>query len=145
MTRYFDEKNQMIRALPKDDFITDVFEIEMKVITDVEYAIGDREFPEDLREKILHIIFSKKIFNSGVSNVIEPKFNQYSIITSSSELIKELHKLWHDVGSSRINTRYGYLSDDPEDFNKRRGIVPGDYIDKEKINKQRELLYKALE
>lgn len=60
-------------------------------------------FPSELRDKIARAIEKSK--SSEALN--------YRMVTRSSELLSNLHSIFHDVASRKIQTPFGVLSDDP--------------------------------
>lgn len=133
MSSYFDDLNRELHELfkrhPKASlndpspvsrlakFFEDYCAIESRVTKTVSLVTGDREFPDDLREKIqgivaVHSVYPTKLFN--------PKAAAFLLDTKSSEVFSRLHSAFHEVASRRVPTRFGLLSDDPEGILKRR-------------------------
>lgn len=60
MTSYFDDAARAVRAIDKtlgdEAYLAAVADIEKEVIRDVILCTGDREFPSELREKLMTVI-----------------------------------------------------------------------------------------
>lgn len=116
MTSYFDDLRTEVRnvsTISKDDaeFLLSLEEIEQNVIRDVSYITGDREFPEDLREKIQGLI---AVHKTEVTTGQPPtRAREMNLRMRRSQLLQELHSAFHEVGYRRIKTRFGILSDNP--------------------------------
>jgi len=125
MSSYFDDKTYRVSRASDEagkcgaDFIAAVVIIEQEVIRDVTLVAGDREFPDDLREKAMSIIAN---WHVGKQNGLEPvqKAVEYATFMQMSELVEKMHTLFHEVASRRIMTRFGRLSDNPPDILARR-------------------------
>ncbi len=130
MTSYFDALRVEVRKTSEvtndEDFLSAVEEIEAGVIADVNLITGDREFPDDLREKIQRLI---AFHQTKVMRDLPPtRARELNLRMRRSQLIQELHSAFHEVGSRRIKTRFGILSDHPrsnlsmrESYEKERG------------------------
>ena len=116
MTSYFDERARALDGAT----ITEAVEVEKEVIATVNLVTGDREFPEDLRERIqgLIAVFRCRKSTSASSPWSRGRFDFEA--TSESSLLRELHSAFHDVANRRIETRFGILSSSPEDILVRR-------------------------
>lgn len=116
MTSYFDDLRTEVRkasTAAKDDeeFLLDIEAMERGVIQDVNYITGDREFPEDLREKIQGLI---AVHRTQVMRDEPPtRARELNLRMRRSQLLQELHTAFHEVGYRRIKTRFGVLSDNP--------------------------------
>lgn len=108
MTAFFD-------ALQRNsgDTLETVIETERKLKKLASLVIGDREFPDYLRQECLTTIAQNEIKNETF-DFINEKNHQMYLILSHSRLVVALHSFWHKVGSSNIVTRYGKLTDDPK-------------------------------
>ena len=124
MTGYFDDLRTEVRKLSefyKDDdaFLDALGIVENRVIAQVNLVTGDREFPDDLREKIQGIIATKRV----VTGEGEPSISQVReecAIMRSSDLLEDLHSAFHVVARRRHQTRFGLLSDSPSGNSLRR-------------------------
>ncbi len=124
MSSYFDAKTSAAmdasaKATSEEDFIQQVAEIERGLIADVTLAVGDREFPSDLREKAMGLIAR---WHVGTHAGLEPSEEalRYVKAVRMSELVEEMHSLFHEVARRRVSTRFGLLSDHPRDIVNRR-------------------------
>lgn len=112
MTAYFDEAREEI-----GNSLEQAIAVEARLIQDVNLVTGDREFPDDLREKIQTIIATCRIDGpSGRNETIASIFRR----TRHSMLLTELHNAFHYVAQRRIKTRFGTLSDSPRQILKGR-------------------------
>lgn len=104
---------------PGDNFINAVAEIETELIRDVTLAVGDREFPADLREKAMSLIAQ---WHVGTHAGLAPmqKAVEFTKAMLMSELVDRMHSLFHEIASRRTRTRFGLLSDHPRDIVDRR-------------------------
>lgn len=120
MTAYFDEIRREIRDLPSDlsraSWLEAVAFIEERVIRDVTLVTGDREFPDDLRERILGAIATQTVSrHAGLDPV--PRAVDMTYTLRESWLCETLHSLFHVLAGRRIRTRFGLMQDSP------RGIL----------------------
>lgn len=117
MTSYFDDKVRDIHTYAEEacgDFgkvRDEVAAIELETIKEVVLVTGDREFPDDLREKIMGIIATQAV----CEYILPPtrKALEYLKATHESVLLESLHSAFHELGRRRIQTRFGLLSDHP--------------------------------
>ncbi len=116
MTSYFDDLRREVVEASKtaeddDEFLSTIERIEARVISDINLVTGDREFPDDLRERIQSLIAR------GQTKVIEglppTHHRDENVLMRCSFLLEELHTAFHVVGGRRIQTRFGVLSDHP--------------------------------
>jgi hypothetical protein len=125
MSSYFDDKSKRVSEAAEsfrgDDqsYLRAVADIESELIHDVTLASGDREFPADLREKAMGLIARCHV---GVFASLPPlqQARTRCIVMRYSELVEEMHSLFHELASRRIVTRFGHLSDHPRDIWQRR-------------------------
>jgi len=134
VTKYFDDAvgqvTEYADTISDDDtFWRGVCEVEVVVIEEVRLNTGDREFPEDLREKIMTAISVDRAYVS----------RRVVTATRMSTLLGSLHALFHDLAARRIETRFGRWSDDPrgnlrsrrvhdQDLGRRLGLVHSDAL-----------------
>jgi hypothetical protein len=116
MTSYFDTASRAVSQLPKDvsdeTYLSLVAEIEKPIVQDVLLNTGDREFPDDLREKIVNVIAVKGIYSpAGLEPT--PSAREYVLMMHYSELVSDLHSAFHALAGRRIQTRFGSWSDSP--------------------------------
>jgi hypothetical protein len=125
MTTYFDDAVRDVTSragLPDPEFLANLEEVEARVCADVSLCVGDREFPDTLREKILSIIAVWQVRDDGG---VPTKGRQFALAARTSFLLGELHGAFHRVAAGRIKTRFGMLSDDPEGNLKTRACHDG--------------------
>ncbi len=119
MSSYFDKADREIRDLSDgtktnehDTFIEAVAAIEEKIIAEVSLVTGDREFPDDLREKMQGLIAVHAVCTrSGIAP--RPETLEYVASVGSSRLIDMLHESFHDLARRGLQTRFGRLGDSP--------------------------------
>ena len=125
MTTYWDGRSRAVSdasAQHKDplEFLKAVERIEADVIQTVSYCTGDREFPDDLRERIWKCIARRALNPVPAStefHVANEEARDYCESVRSSELISDLHSIFHDVARRRPPHRFGgWFSDDPSGF-----------------------------
>lgn len=118
MTSYFDERVSQINEAASvwgpshKNFMEVVETIEQDVIETVNLCTGDREFPDDLRQKIQAVIAMWTITTIGS---VPPRTDavKFVKITAASCLLSELHSCFHILVGRRIKTRFGYWNDSP--------------------------------
>lgn len=120
MTAYFDDLRAEVRELPQEGWLAALGAIEKRVAQEVMLVTGDREFPSDLREKILDTINMKAVYDLSEAVPATKKAVKYAEATRSSGLLEALHSLFHTVASRRVKTRFGFLSDSPRAILKAR-------------------------
>lgn len=123
MTAYFDDLRREVADFPAEDpanWIQQLGDIERRVVQEVQLVTGDREFPDDLREKILGAIATKTVYD--LSDVVTASKDAvaYATCTKCSDLLETLHSLFHQVANRRVQTRFGLLSDSPRAILKSR-------------------------
>ena len=117
MSSYFDALSREIAELADQDrgdeeFIFEVIKVEERLYADVTAITGDREFPDDLREKIMGVFAVWGIYQPG-KLPISSKAEQFLLFSKCSEAVESIHELFHDLARRRIQTRFGLLSDNP--------------------------------
>ena len=125
MTSYFDDHTRAVSELSAgatdEEFLDLIEDIEQEVIREVSLATGDREFPDDLREKIQRLIaryrvtpvLNRPLGEHDRRGGDEKVARQTATATRTLPLLSELHSAFHAVGSRRHQTRFGLLSDNP--------------------------------
>lgn len=125
MTDYFDTADREVREclvapnpnglLTDDLYVSRVAEVEGRVVREVLLCTGDREFPDDLREKILNCIVKRGLVDFAGKLRDPPNADavDYATTVHSSDLLGSLHSLFHEVARRRIYTRFGPWSDSP--------------------------------
>jgi len=129
MTTYFDNLTREIAQVHR----TEAVEIENEVVRTVSLACGDREFPQDMRERIMGAIAQWQMVPPYAKDLDDPKANisaiRYFDCLCSSRLVCELHAMFHEVAARRVNTRFGWLSDDPQDIVRTRDAFDANAYD----------------
>lgn len=133
MSHYWDEKAREVREIDQqtqgdgDDFLELVMDLEDRVIQQVSLVTGDREFPDDLREKIQGLIACIRL--RDLSHTVRWALDvnrDWLWSMRYPKLFEELHRAFHEVAERRPPNRYsGYFTDDPEDFLKAREAQGG--------------------
>lgn len=118
MSSYFDALVREV-GLAADDagendeqFLAHVTEIEKRMFRDVTQISGDREFPDDLRERMMGVFAVKSVYHPGKLEAPERAI-ELVLRCRSSRCIEDMHDLHHELASRRIVTRFGILSDHP--------------------------------
>lgn len=119
MTAFFD-------ALERDNGqdLESMIETERQLKKLANLVIGDREFPDNLRQECLLVIAKNEIKNEAL-DVINEKNHQMYLALSQSRLVVALHSFWHRVATSNIVTRFGKLTDNPKAAILDRDAVDG--------------------
>jgi hypothetical protein len=97
-----------------ETFLKCVKNIEGKVIETVSLVTGDREFPEEWREKIQGIIAKRAV--RGTGGVPNPKEEEWVRVTRTSQLLMDLHSAFHRVAQEGFTVRFGRITDNPQVF-----------------------------
>jgi hypothetical protein len=128
MSSYFDEKSGRVHDIAvqsrtAEAFLDPLAVIEAEVIAEVTLNAGDREFPSDLRERILAVIATQRV--ESVVPDVPTKGRRMAEIGLYSPLIEDLHSLYHEVAHRRISVRNGAFTwlDDPRANNQLRDEV----------------------
>ncbi len=117
MSSYFDAKMQEVgeaasRFESDDMFLAQVANIEREMFDTISLVTGDREFPDDLREKIMGAFATRAVFSRGELPPTEHTLD-YVLSVRCSRVIDEIHEFFHDLARRRIQTRFGRFSDNP--------------------------------
>lgn len=124
MTGYFDEATREVTTYSSafrdepEKFLQAVAEVEARVIKDVTLCTGDREFPHDLREAMLTKIAVLRV-DPG-PGMPETEGRRAALACRYSELIEDLHSLFHELARRRLVFRFGLVQDSPRGFLKLR-------------------------
>lgn len=122
MSSYFDDAARKVSGLcgqfSDTALVQEVAKVENEIIEQVNLDTGDREFPDDLREKIQGIIARWNVGYPVRPDTIEAadwhrEAWDWLHSVKSSRLIDDLHSAYHIVASRRIKTRFGVLYDSP--------------------------------
>jgi hypothetical protein len=119
MTSFFDEREAAVHNIHREhpdltdeQYLDLVADIEKPVVEAVLLNTGDREFPDDLREKILNILATEAVYaHSGLPPTDTAK--RYTLACKTSGLLSALHSAFHKLAGRRIQTRFGYWTDSP--------------------------------
>lgn len=108
MTSYFDELTRQVSFASVErsneaTFIGKVDEIELRTRRAVEAVAKLPGFPEDLRDKIAR----------AIERSTTERAQNYRLLMRSSEMVNDLHSIFHEIASRKIQTQFGVLSDDP--------------------------------
>lgn len=128
MTDYFDKAEREVRERTAggDEPLHAARTVEARVVRDVLLCTGDREFPDDLREKILTRIVASGLVDYSGKPRTNAEAEDYASSTRSSDLLGRLHSLFHELARRRHPTRFGPWSDSPEGNLYRRGVADED-------------------
>jgi len=118
MTSFFDDYNREVSAaaeteMPDKAFLFFIAYLEREMIPKINLVTGDREFPEELREKIQGLIAMNRTTSVGDIKARQQALDE-ATLGRTCPLVTELHRAFHVVGSRRIKTRFGVLSDNPD-------------------------------
>lgn len=119
MSSYFDDLDSKVTDLSKicntpETFVTAVVALEEDVLRFVNLAIGDREFPDDLREKIQEKIAAYRLKDLSKEGAFQEKPVRYLVAMRENRLFSELHSVFHEVASRQHTAKFGLLFDNPE-------------------------------
>ena len=114
MTTYFDDKVREVTSHDGDPQA--VFDhVEAPMIREVSQATGDREFPDDLRERIQGIIATDSLADTEGRLIPRHALDMFRV-SGHSTLVSTLHTAFHEVARRRVQTRFGVLLDDPAEI-----------------------------
>jgi hypothetical protein len=129
MTDYFDQAEREVReriaGIGDDEAVIEsAAAVEGRVVKDVLLCTGDREFPVDLRDKILGLVARRGLVDYA-GKLREPKDRSAEAVfaitaTRRSELLSDLHSAFHELASRRALARFGWWSDSPSGNLRRR-------------------------
>lgn len=128
MTAYFDDLRREISELSRvheddDNFLLAAAAVEARVIETVRLVTGDREFPDDLREKIMgHVAVLAIDLAPGLPPT---RGRERARVCRDSPLLEALHDDFHALARRRIVTRFGLMLDDPSGILRRRDAHDG--------------------
>lgn len=117
MSSYFDAMQREVttascNSLLFEDFLRSVVAIEERLFQDVTAITGDREFPDDLRQRIMGVFATESVYQPGTLPMPE-KARDFVLMMRYSLVIETIHELFHDLARRRIETRFGWLNDSP--------------------------------
>lgn len=120
MSSYFDEATREVAEAAErferdEGFLQACAEIEERVYRKVTLVTGDREFPDDLRERILSAFAVQSIRQHGDEKILPPPARavEYVLATRGSQVIDSVHELFHELARRGTHARFGWLSDSP--------------------------------
>ena len=116
MTSFFDDasraSNEVPRTLSDEEYLRQIAVVEEPVVKTVLLNTGDREFPDDLRERALNLIATRGIYSpAGLAPTAEAR--DYVLSMRYSQLVADLHSVFHVLAGRRVKTRFGFWSDSP--------------------------------
>lgn len=82
--------------------------------------ISDREFPDDMRQTIMRAIAIDGIYPGTSSLKVLPRTLERATLLRKSLLFASLHKLFHELGNRLTHTRFGLLTNSPDQDLKSR-------------------------
>ncbi len=85
---------------------------------DVTAITGDREFPDDLREKMMTVLATVSLYQPHLE--VPEQARELALCCRYSRAIEDMHELHHELAGRRIETRFGWLCDDLVSNRKRR-------------------------
>ena len=123
MTQVFDEAARQVRnasegsrrwGLAADEvFLDRVGAIERHLAAEALLLVADREFPADLAQAIRECISTLSV--APEDTPAQPIGAEQALVLRNSPMLTQLHSLFHEVATRRLDTRFGLLSDDPHD------------------------------
>jgi hypothetical protein len=133
MTAYWDATQRDLREAAKlgdEEFLARSIEIETRVIEEVSLVTGDREFPDDLRDRIQGIVWRTAIdYDAYVqrgsrrprSLEMNERSKRWLLTMRYSVMCEELHAAFHSVAQQRPPNRFdSFFTDDPSSFLRAR-------------------------
>lgn len=122
MSSYFDafdrEVAELARACKTDDeFLLNLELLEQKMVNTCELFAGDIETPEDVRQCVMAVI---SLAGCRADATGSKTVRELDGIAKRSQLSRDMHSLWHDIGRMRYEFRYGMVLDNPEHAVKHR-------------------------
>src|SRR5271155_807169 len=117
MTADFDEALEQTLVLssaePDESYLASIRSIEEPVVRAVLLNAGDREFPDDLRQRILTAVATRGIFSpSGLAPMEDAR--KFTLAMRYSRLLVDLHTIFHGLAPGRLETRFGFWTDSPQ-------------------------------
>lgn len=116
MTGYFDDAAALARHGPTAEpacFLARLGEVEADVTRDVLLCSGDREFPGDLREKVMDALAVYATAGPVKLEGFYQRARDDALSSRMSYLIEELHSIFHTLAGRRVSARFGVWSDSP--------------------------------
>lgn len=117
MSSYFDAMSREVAQAAEDAeqnavFLTALIDIEERLFREVTAITGDREFPEDLREKMLGVLVMQAVYQPGRLSMPR-KAVERALCCQSSRAVEDMHDLFHELARRRVETRFGRWNDSP--------------------------------
>jgi len=119
VTAYFDDLEREVSTISSetrgndDAFLERLSVIEKALSETARLNSGDREFPADLRERVMGAIACYAIAGSFEDADFTERPKALALTLRRSRLVGELHRIFHEVAQRRIKTRFGLWTDDP--------------------------------
>jgi len=118
VTAYFDDLERGVHTISDetrgddDAFLDRVGVIEKTLSETARLNSGDREFPHGLREQVMRAIAIHAIDSTFADDHPAAPWRM-ALALRRSQLVGELHRIFHDLAGLRIKTRFGFWTDDP--------------------------------
>ena len=110
MTAFWDQRE---REIHEAGTIEEAIALEKATFDIVTQLTGDREFPNHVREQALIIMATKSI--SDCPKGIPGGGRRHYEVAKLCQAVSSLHCLWHFLAEDRITTRFGLLTDSPDE------------------------------
>lgn len=119
MTAYFDDLEREVHKVSEetrgddDAFLERIGVIEKTLSETASLNSGDREFPDDIRQRVMGAIACHATAGSFEDKDLMERPRAMALALRRSQLVGELHSIFHDLASRRVKTRFGFWTDDP--------------------------------
>jgi len=110
MTAFWDQRE---REIAEAATIEEAVSLEAATFNTVIQLTGDREFPPHVREQAMNIIATKSI-GDNPPGIPGGGRRQYEV-AKLCQAVSTLHCLWHSLAEDRTTTRFGLLTDSPDE------------------------------
>ena len=123
LDEYFNALQRRIRDVGEEsdfDFLMVLTGAEEQLFHDVVAVIGDREFPDDLRQQMLGVFTTKSLYRPH-GLVMPRKAYVQAMQRHHSLAVEEMHLLWRELASRKVETRFGVLDSNPTHLAYLRG------------------------
>ena len=103
MTSFFDDLHYAIQKASNPEEVGDIERNALKIIS---LATGDREFPQEWRDRVWMSI-------AGARRLRQERQGSGFDQMETSVMFGDLHNIFHALANARIETRFGVLMDNP--------------------------------